>query len=209
MPPESVTDPGVVDRVDVDRAVPEPADCLPPCETPVARADLSPGWVALTDRELLVYHPERSPRVGRTLRANVTGLAVRRAGARRLLGYVPMAVMYGVAGLVVGLSLLWVKPTAFVTLPEGSAVGSFATMVTTVGWAMNMLGAVLVFTSILAALAAVAVAGYWLASSDVTLVVERGGGEKLECPTTSPAGRRAVETMREELESRAPIPTRD
>lgn len=209
MPPESVTEPGVVDRVDVDHAAPEPDDCLPPRETPVARADLSPGWVALTDRELLVYHPEREPRVGRTLRANVTGLTVRRAGARRLLGYVPMAGLFAVGGLVVGLSLLWVEPTAFVTLPEGSAVTSFATMVTTLGWAMNMLGAVLVFASILAALAAVVVAGYWLASSDVTLVVERGGGEELECPTTLPAGQRAAETMREELASHASIPSHD
>ena len=209
MPPESVTDPGVVDRVDVDRDTPEPVDCLPPCETPVARADLSQGWVALTDRELLVYHPEREPRVGRTLRANVTGLTVRRAGARQLLGYVPMAALFTVGGLVVGLSLLWVEPTGFVGLPEGSAVGSFATMVTTLGRAMNVLGAVVVFGSILAALFAAVVAGYWLVSSDVTLVVERGGGEELECPTTLLAGRRAAETMREELASHASIPPRD
>lgn len=209
MPPESVTEPGVVDRVDVDHAAPEPGDCLPPSETPVARADLSPGWVAITDRELLVYHPERQPRVGRTLRANVTGLTVRRAGARRLLDYVPMAGLFAVGGLVVGLSLLWVEPTEFVALPEGSAVSSFATMVATLGWAMNTLGAVLVFASILAALAGVVVAGYWLASSDVTLVVERGGAEGLECPTTLPAGKRAAETMREQLASDAPIPSGD
>lgn len=209
MPPESVTDPGVVERVDVDHAAPEPGDCLPPCEAPVARADLSPGWVALTDRQLLVYHPEREPHVGRTLRANVTGLTIRRAGARRLLGYVPMAGLFAVCGLVVGLSLLWVEPTEFVTLPEGAAVGSFATMVTTLGWAMNTLGAVLVFASVLAALAGVVVAGYWLASSEVTLVVERGGDEQLECPTTLPAGQRAARAMRAELASDAPIPSGD
>ena len=209
MEPESVTDPGVVDSVTVDPAAPEPEDCIGPGEATVARADLSPGWVALTDRELLVYHPDRAPPVGRTLRVNVTGLTVRRAGARGLLGYAPMASLYAVGGLVVGLSLLWVRPTQFVTLPDAPGVGSFASMVTTLGWAMNLLGAVLVFTSILAGLGAVAVAGYWLASSDVTLVVERGGGEDLECPTTLPAGQRAARTLREALDTHASISTRD
>lgn len=209
MEPETVTDPGLVDSVAVDHGAPEPEDCIAPCESTAARADLSPGWVALTDRELLVYHPEREPPVGRSLRVNVTGLSVRRAGARQLLGYAPMSVLYALGGMVVGLSMLWVRPTQFVTLPEGPGVGSFASMVTTLGWAMNLIGAVLVFTSILAGLGAVAVAGYWLASSDVTLVVERGGGEDLECPTTLPAGQRAARTLREALGTHDSISTRD
>lgn len=209
MEPESVTDPGVVDRVTVDPAAPEPEDCLTPCESTVARADLSPGWVALTDRELLVYHPEREPPVGRSLRVNVTGLTVRRAGARDLLGYAPLASLFAVGGLLVGLSLLWVEPTQFVTLPDGPGVGSFASMITSLGWAMDLIGAALVFTSILAGLGAVAVAGYWLASSEVTLVVERGGGEDLECPTTLPAGQRAARSLREALDTHASISTRD
>lgn len=209
MEPASVPDPGLVDSVAVEPGAPDPEDCIAPCESTVARADLSPGWVALTDRELLVYHPEREPPVGRSLRVNVTGLTVRRAGASHLLGYAPMSVLYAIGGLVVGLSLLWVQPTQFVTLPDGPGVGSFATMVTTLGWAMNLIGAGLVFTSILAGLGAVAVAGYWLASSDVTLVVERGGGEDLECPTSLPAGQRAAGTLREALETHASISTRD
>lgn len=200
MQPETVTEPGVVDRVSLDAAAPAPEDCMAPCESAVARADLSPGWVALSGRELLVYHPDREPPVGRTLRANVSGVTVRRAGARDLLGHAPTAAVYAVGALVVGLSLLWVRPAAFVTLPDAPGVGSFATMVTTLGWALNVLGAVLVFTSVLAGLGAVVVACYWLASSDVTLVVERGGGDDLECPTTLPAGQRAARTLRDELD---------
>lgn len=199
MPPESVTDPGVVDRIDVDDPAPEPGDCLSPSETPQATADLSPGWIAITDRELLVYHPDRDLPVGRALRANVTGLTIRRAGGRRLLGYAPMAALYAVGGLVVGLVFLSVDPTQFVTLPESSPVDSFFTIVQTLGWAMNLLGVVLVFTSILAGLGAVVVSGYWLASSDVVLVVERGCGEELECPTTLPVGKRAIKSLRAAL----------
>lgn len=209
MAPETVTEPGVVDRIAVDPAAPEPDDCLAPSESPVVTADLSPGWIALTDRELLVYHPDREPPVGRALRANVTGLAVRRAGARRLLGYAPMAALYAVGGLLVGLALLSVEPTQFVALPEGSPVDSFVTIVRTLGWATNLLGAVLVFTSVPVGLGVVVVAGYWLVSSDVTLVVERGGGDELECPTTLPAGKRAVGSLREPFDTHAPISSRD
>lgn len=196
MATESVPDPAVVDSVDLSVPAPDPEDCVPPCEEPRSVADLSPGWVALTDRELLVYHPDREPPVGRTLRANVTGVTVRRAGARQLLGYVPMALLYALVGVVVGLLLVAVDPTGFLAVPEGSPVGAFATVVRTLEWVTNLLGAVLAFTGVLAGVGAVAVVGYWLGSSDVTLVVERGGGEELECPTTLPAGRRAVRTLR-------------
>lgn len=196
MATESVPDPAVVDSVDLSVPVPDPEDCVPPCEEPRSVADLSPGWVALTDRELLVYHPDREPPVGRTLRANVTGVTVRRAGARQLLGYVPMALLYALVGVVVGLLLVVVDPTGFLAVPEGSPVGAFETVVRTLEWATNLLGAVLAFTGVLSGLGAVAVVGYWLGSSDVTLVVERGGGEELACPTTLPAGRRAVRSLR-------------
>jgi hypothetical protein len=197
---ESVTDPGVVERAAVERTAPEPGDCLPPCESPLATADLSPGWVAVTDRELLVYHPDRNPRVGRSLRANVTGLAVRRAGGRSLLGWVPPALLYGLGGVVCGLLLLAVEPTQFVTVPPDSPVEAISTVLRTLGWATDLLGAVLVFAGILAGLGALAVTAYWLLSDEVTFVVELGEHDRLECPTTLPAGRRAIGSLGEVVE---------
>lgn len=197
---ESVTDPGVVERAAVGGRAPEPEECLPPCESPVATADLSPGWVAVTDRELLVYHPDREPTVGRSLRANVTGLSVRRAGARSLLGWVPAAVLYGVGGVLIGLLLLAVDPTGLVTVPSETPVDAISTVLRTLGWATDLLGAVLVFAGILAALGALAVTAYWLVSDEVTFVVELGEESRLECPTTLPAGRRAIGSLRDVVE---------
>lgn len=195
MPPESVPEPGVVERVDVDAGTPEPVDCLAPGERPLEVADLSPGWIAATDRELLVYHPDRDPPVGRVLRANVTGLALRRAGGSEYLGVVPKAIVFALGSVALGGVLLAVDPRSFVSLPGDTPTDSFSTVLQTTGWAMNLLGTVLVFTGILAGLVAVVVAAHWLLSSDVTLVAERGGGDPLECPTTRPAGTRAVGAM--------------
>lgn len=196
---ESVAEPGVVDRVELDDDAPRPTDCLPPSEAPRATVDLSPGWVAVTDREFLAYHPDRSPAVARVLRANVTGLVLRRAGGRRLLGYVPMAALGAVGSLVVGLLLLSVDPTGFLSLPSGTPADSFQTIVQALAWATNLLGAVLVFVGVLAAFVAVAAVGYWLLSREVVLVFERGGDDPVECPTTRPAGQRALQSLRESL----------
>jgi hypothetical protein len=62
MATESVPDPAVVDSVELSDPAPDPGDCVPPCEEPRSVADLSPGWIALTDRELLVTTPTGSRR---------------------------------------------------------------------------------------------------------------------------------------------------
>ena len=204
MPPESVTGPSVLDRVEVGAADPRPEECLPPGEAPLSTTDLSPGWVAVTERELLLYHPDRDPPVDRVLRANVTGLALRRAGGRQFLGHAPAALLYALGGAVVGALLLMLEPTQFVTMPENAPLESFSTIVRTMGWGMNVLGAALVFTAILAGLGALAVAAHWLVSREVTFVVERGDADPLECPTTRTAGQRTVRSVGEALRGDPP-----
>lgn len=199
MDSESATEPGVITRVELQPENPSPADVLPPGEVLRTTVELSPGWIAATDREILTYHPDRDPAMVRTPRHNVTGIAVRRAGGRRFVSYVPLALFSAVGSLAVGLGLLAVSPSQFVTMPEGTAGGQLATIVETLGWAMNLLGSVLVFVGILTALTAVVVVGYWLASRDVTLVVERGEADPVECPTTRQRGQEAVRELRESL----------
>lgn len=199
MDSESATEPGVITRVELQPENPSPADVLPPGEVLRTTVELSPGWIAATDREILTYHPDRDPAMVRTPRHNVTGIAVRRAGGRRFVGYVPLGLFAAVGALAVGLGLLAVTPSQFVTMPDGTAGGQLATIVETLGWAMNLLGSVLVFIGILTALTAVVVVGYWLASRDVTLIIERGGADPVECPTTRQRGQEAVRELRESL----------
>jgi hypothetical protein len=190
-------EPGVIDRVEIEPPDPEPADCLPPGESPITSSDLSPGWIAVTNRELLRYHPEQTPALVRTARQNVTGIAVRRAGGRSFLQYVPKAFAYAIVALVVGSVLLSVSPEQFISVPDAPGAGEIGTIVQLLGTAMGLLGVVLVFTGILAGLAVVTVIGYWLFSRDVTLVIERGSAEPIECPTNQQAGKRAIRELRD------------
>lgn len=199
MPPESVTDPGVIDRVDVDVGDPDPSSCLPPGEEPLATVRLSPGWVAVTEREVLCHHPDGEPPLARTSRHNVTGLVVRRAGARSLLRYLPRAVVAAVLAVAGGLLLLSVDPASYVDPPDAEAVEGTFSFLDALSRGTDVLGAALVFGGILAGLAALAVLGYWLVSRDVLLVVERGGATPIECPTTRASGTRAVGSLREAL----------
>lgn len=195
MATDIVPEPGVVARVDLDTSTPEPTDCLPPGEEPIVTASPSPGWVAVTDREILAFHPENDPAVDRTDRPNVTGLAVRRTGGQPFLGYVPGAGLYALAASVFGAILLAVSPDSLIAIPDAPGAGQLETIVRTLGWAMGLLGTVLVFTGILAALIAVAVVAYWLLSRDVALVIERGDADPIECPTTRATGTRALREL--------------
>lgn len=195
----SITDPGVIERVNVTTVEPTPGECLPPGEAPKVTAELSPGWVAITDREILAFHPDCSPAVVRTPRHNVTGLTVRRAGGRSFLQYAPLAVVGGVVALLVGVGLLAVAPEQFITIPDAPGSESVGTVVEMLAWAMDLLGIVLVFSGILSVLAAIAITAVWLSSRDVVLVVERGEADPIERPTTQQAGRRAARTLGEEL----------
>ncbi len=199
MTTDIVSQPGVVARVDVDRPTPKPVDCLPPGEEPIATVSLSPGWIAVTDREFLAFHPENDPSIDRTDRANVTGLLVRRTGAETFLGYVPWAVLYAIGASVFGAILLAVSPESVIAVPDAPGAGGVETIVLTLGWAMGLLGSVLVFTGILAALIATVVVGYWLLSRDVVLVIERGSADPIECPTTRTTGTHALRELNQKL----------
>ena len=187
-----VPEPSVVEKTEIDRSSPEPADCLPPGEGPTATASLSPGWIAVTDREILAFRPDGAPPLVRVDRANATGLAVKRTGGRPFLGHVPGAALYAVAASAFGALLLSVSPRGLIAIPDAPGAGQLEIIVRTIGWAMGLLGTVLVFTGILAGLIAVAVLVYWLFSREVALVVERDGGEPIECPTTRAVGTRAL-----------------
>lgn len=199
METDIVPEPGVLDRVEVDRPTPEPTDCLPAGEEPIATAPLSPGWIAVTDREFLTFHPENEPPVDRTDRANVTGLAVHRTGGRAFFGYVPGAVLYAVAATVFGALLLTFSPEDLIVIPDAPGAGGVETTVRTLGWATGLLGTVLVFTGILAALIAATVVAYWLLSRDVVIAVERGDADPIECPTTRATGTRALRELERTL----------
>ena len=194
-----LAEPGVLDRTDVPSSAPDPEDRLLPDETPVAAVSLSPGWVAVTDRNVRVYRPDRDPALVRTPRPNVTSVALRRTGGRALLGYVPGALLYALAALAVGALLLAVSPADLVAVPDAPGAGGLESIVRTLGWASRLLGTVLVFSGILLGLGAVAVVGYWLSAREVAVVVERGAADPIECPTDRRAGQRAVATLREAL----------
>lgn len=195
MASDIVPRPGVVAEADIERPTPEPADCLAPGEEPIATASLSPGWIAVTDRELLAFRPEGAPPLVRIDRANVTGLAVRRAGGQRFLGHTPGAILYAVAGSALGALLLSVSPRRLIAVPDAPGAGQLETIVRTLGWAMGLLGTVLLFTGVLAGLVAVAVLAYWLLSREVALVIERGGADPIECPTTRTVGTRTLREL--------------
>lgn len=199
METDVVPEPGVLAQTELDRASPDPTDCLRPGEEPIVTASLSPGWVTVTDREFLVYHPDRDPAVVRTARANVTGLAVKRTGGRAFLGYVPALVLYAAVGSVLGGLVLSVSPESLISIPDAPGAGEIETVVRTFGWAMGLLGTVLVFTGILAALVVVTLVGYWLFSSDVAFVLERGDAEPIERPTTRAVGTRVLRDIESEL----------
>jgi hypothetical protein len=188
-------EPGVVDRIDVESRAPDPEECLPPGEAPIASVGLSPGWVAITDRELLRYHPDRDPIVVRTLRPNVTGVVVRRAGGRSLLSSVPKIGLYAIVAVVVGGLLLSVSPAEFLSVPDAPGAGELETIIAALARALWLLGVVLVFSGILAGLIAATIVGYWLFSRQVTLVIERGTADPIECPTSQHAGRRAIREL--------------
>jgi hypothetical protein len=199
MSQRSVPTPGIINRIDVDREDPEPADCLPAGEPPITTATLAPGWVALTDLAFLSYHPDRDPAVVRTPRQNVTGITLRRSGGRGLLRYAPGALLYALIALGTGVLLLMTSPTDLIAVPDAPGVGGLETIVQTLGWASRLLGIVLVFSGILVGLGVAAIVGYWLASSEVALVFERGTADPIECPTDRHTGTRAIRTLRDAL----------
>jgi len=199
MEPSRITEPGVVNRIDLDAPEPEPTDCLPPGETPVATVPLRSGWIAVTDREFLCYRPSRDPTLVRTARWNVSSVSLRRTGGRRFLGYVPGALLYALIALGTGALLIAISPGEVVAVPDAPGTGGVETIVRTLGWASRLLGFVLLFSAILAGLCIAAVVGYWFFSREVAVVLERGSADPIECPTDRHTGQRAIRALREAL----------
>lgn len=206
MDTDVVPEPGTLDRIDTgtDPRNPDPIDCLPPGEEPTAVVSLSPGWVALTDRELLLFHPDRAPALARVPRVNVTAIAVRRAGGRTFLSYAPNTVVFALIAGLVGAALLSVSPGGLVAIPEAPGAGQLETIVGALARATRLLGVVLVFGAVLAAVSAATAVGYWLVSKEVALVVERGDADPIECPTTKTSGTRALRALEPEISGRPP-----
>lgn len=200
----SAPDPGVTRRLDVDRQEPTPNDCLPEYEEAVATVDLSPGWIAATRRELFTYHPDRDPAVVRTPLPNVTGVAVRRAGGQAFVGYLPVGVLYAFGALALGFGFLAVEPIQYVDVSASGPTSQLLGIVHAFGRAMDLLGAFLVFTGVLAGLAIATVLVYWVVSREVSLVIERGQADPIECPTTRHAGTRALQKLDELFEATDP-----
>lgn len=195
MATDRFSDPGMIDRVDIPGSEPEPIDCVPPSETPIAVSEHSTGWIAVTERELLVYRSEHDPALVRISRPNVTGLAVRRAGGQSVLHYAPMAFVYAGLGVVVGVLFLTVSPAELIAVPDAPGTGGIETILRTLDWAVQLLGVTLVFSGTLAGLFGATAVGYWLFSRNVALVIERGEVESIECPTDRRTGERLLEEL--------------
>ncbi len=186
-------------NVDIEQPVPDPNDCLPPGEKPLVITKLSPGWIAVTDREFFACHPNRDPIVTRTFRSNVTQMSVRRSGGGSVFGYVPAALLYAVAALFFGVLLRSLTIEELLSIPDAPGAGQIETIVQTLGLVTGHFGTALVLTGILTGLSAIAVVTHWFFSRDVVFVLERGEADPIECRTTRTVGIRALREIESEL----------
>jgi hypothetical protein len=183
-----------VDRVafEADPA-PEPTDYLP-ADDLRATASLDEGWVALSDTELLRYHPDGEPPLARVERPNVRGIAVQRTGGARLLAYVPRLAVFGAGGLVAGLLLRgFTLPVSTANGPEATAgLGSLLGVLQS---ALAALASVLLLGGVGLALLALVLVGVALSRRGTELAVERATGDPVTCPVGERAGRRALTAL--------------
>jgi hypothetical protein len=182
-----------VERVTLDPDPPTPADCLPPGEEPavVVALDHGAGWIALTEREVLVYHPTGDPPLTRVPEPNVTALAVERVGGEAVVSYVPQLFVFGLGSLLAGILLRgFGLPTAAAGSAEqvASLLSLLAGALATVATGLSLLGVVL----LAGALGAVALVVYLRGP---VLAVERGEADPVTCPTTEREGRRALSDL--------------
>lgn len=191
-----------VERVPLDPNRPTPADCLAPEEAPELTVDLDggTGWVAATDREVLVYHPGSTPPLTRVPRPNVTALALHRDGGETLLAYVPRLLVFGGGSLVAGF-LLRGFDLATGTTTGAEQVTSLLSLLSrtlaTLASGLLLLGLVLS----VAGLGAVVLAFYL---RGLVLAVERGEAPPVTCPTTEREGRRVLSQLTSVVEADEP-----
>ena len=182
-----------VERVESDADPdPEPTDYLP-ADTVRATAPLDPGWVALSDTELLRYHPDGEPPLARVPVPNVTALALQRTGGGRLLAHVPRLGTFGVGALVAGVVLRGFSlPTSAAagTGAEslGSLLGVLAAALSTLATGLLLGGVGLLFVALL-------LVGVALSRRGTELAIERAGGEPVTCPVGERPGKRALRAL--------------
>jgi hypothetical protein len=183
-----------VERVAVEcDADPTPADYLADEETSRAVASLDDGWVALTDTELLRYHPGGEPPLVRVERPNVAALTLGRTGGDRVFALAPRLVAAGVGALVAGAALRGFSlPTSAAEGPGAESVGSLlgvlTTALSTLATGLLLGGVGLLFVSLL-------LVGVTLSRRRTELAVERASGDALTCPVSERSGRRALRAL--------------
>jgi hypothetical protein len=183
-----------VDRVAVEAdTVPEPADYFADDDLR-ATAPLDEGWLALTDTELLRYHPDGEPPLARVDRPNLTGLAVQRTGGARLLAYVPRLAVFGAGALVVGLILRGFS------LPVSTASGSEATaglgsLLGVLQSALSALASGLLLGGVGLLVLTLVLVGVALSRRDTELAIERVTGGPATCPVGERVGKRALQAF--------------
>jgi hypothetical protein len=191
-----------VERVAVERdADPTPADYLADEESPRATASLGKGWVALTDTELLRYHPEGEPPLARVERPNVAALTLGRTGGDRVFAFAPRLAAAGVGALVAGAALRGFSlPTSAAEGPGAESVESLLGVLTT---ALSTLATGLLLGGVGLLFVALLLVGVALSRRRTELAVERATGEPLTCPVSERPGKRALRSLEPALAGEA------
>ena len=170
-------------------------------ETIVERVDVGRGWVTATTHRVLVFDPDSDgKRFEAVDRPNVVGVRTRDGGDPTPLAYLPRTVVYSVlllgGGLVAqsyGLRSLFSVSTDAAEMP---GVGGVTSMLSLAGALMGLLVDALLVGGVVAGLAALALAAWYLRSRHPALVIERAGDDDVTFRLPSAAvGDRAVETL--------------
>jgi hypothetical protein len=170
-------------------------------ETVVEGVDVGRGWVAATTHRVLVFDPDSDGRRFEAVdRPNVVGVRTSGGGDPTPLAYLPRAVVYSVlllgGGLVArsyGLRSLFSVSTDAAEMPGVSGVTS---MLSLAGVLMGLLVDALLVGGVVAGLAALALAAWYLRSRHPALVIERAGDDDVTFRLPSAAvGDRVVETL--------------
>jgi hypothetical protein len=187
-------DPRTVRRVSVDPPTPAPADCVPPGERVAAQVDLSDGWLAVTDRQVLIHRGTRDPPLVTVPRPNVAGVALRRAGDGPVMRYAPRVAVYGLLVVVMGLLFGALVPASAVDVPQDSPAAGSLGFVSALTSGLQLLGDLAVLVGALALVGGAAAFGYRLLAGGRFVVVERADGSVVRCGAD---GRGAKQAIRE------------
>lgn len=189
-----------IDHVDVEPPTPEPADCFPPRESVEDAVRVGSGWIAVSDRQVMVYRSDREPPLAAAARANVVGVSLRRAGSGLAIQVAPRAAVYGVLSIVVGLLFGWLAPSAAVQVPQNTPVGDVLGFVELLTTGLRLGSLLAIGAGTLAVVVAVGALGYWLTTGGTVLVVERAGDDPIRCSTRGGSAHRALERVSAALE---------